>query len=340
MRDFKYEELYLFASGIAQREIAVNRMDSLQNKVPLGPATASFNTNVARIETLVRLPIFLMDIASLQQLVSDTATFRLTQTLEPTPAQMPSMDAFAAERVRLMKIALSGGAVSVRSTPWVDADSIPIHFASCGNLQELLTNSENNVPGLIVAIESLLASVLISAWTAFETLAGDLWVAAVNARPDSLGENVFGTNATIDFGLLREFDYQIEGRLGDAARKKDHGKFNSLDSIKEAYLLAFRAPPGDAKAKSSPNLVQLFNTYFRPLRVLELLRNLLAHQGGKVDAIFLAKIKPFDYDLAKLEADKPIPLQGNMVIQGVGPVIEFGTKLIEFVDSWMKQIKS
>src|SRR5947209_4624427 len=36
---------------------------------------------------------------------------------------------------------------------------------------------------LASAVESMLSGMAIGAWTAFESLAGDLWVAAVNARP-------------------------------------------------------------------------------------------------------------------------------------------------------------
>jgi hypothetical protein len=187
----------------------------------------------------------------------------------------------------------------------------------------------------------MLASITVGAWSAVKILAEDLWISAVNARPASLGVNVFRPDNYIDFATLRQFGYEVKQRLGDLARKQDPGAFHSLANIRDAYAAAFRAPAGEIEARPPQELADLFTKYDRPLHILELLSDLLTHRGGTVDARFLASIKPFDLaEFTNLKPEQLLSLNGETVARLAGPAIEFGVQLIGFVDRWVQQNKA
>src|SRR4051794_32784492 len=99
-------------------------------------------------------------------------------------------------------------------------------------------------------------------WTVFETLAGDLWVAALNSGPQGLA-SLSGAKSRIrdvsrnktpkeptgrrqDEGMMialasiHDFTYctyDLHDRLGDLLRKKV--SFTSLEGIRESYSRAF-----------------------------------------------------------------------------------------------------
>jgi hypothetical protein len=81
------------------------------------------------------------------------------------------------------------------------------------------------------SIESLMATVIINTWVAFETLAGDLWEAAINAHPEGLAElkgNIKGNKhkaspesledradkTVIYVKNLKKFGYDSTGKMG------------------------------------------------------------------------------------------------------------------------------
>jgi hypothetical protein len=179
-------------------------------------------------------------------------------------------------------------------------------------------------------------SCLIGVWSAFETLAADLWVEAVNQRPDSLGLNVFTPDASVSFKILRDFEYQISSRIGELARRKEIGKFDDLDKMKEAYLLAFKVPPGEKNGRPSPNIIAIFDKHIVRLRAASLVRNLLLHAAGKVDVKFKRNMQGIDPPLASLKEGADLPLDGRRVIEWITTPIECSLELIEFVDGWLK----
>ena len=88
-------------------------------------------------------------------------------------------------------------------------------------------NSRIHAADVVVtsAVEGLLQSVVLTTWTAFEVLAGDLWEAALNIHPAELAE-LKGT--TRGWGRVSN---QTEGSDGQAANKEKAGEIR----IKTAY---------------------------------------------------------------------------------------------------------
>jgi hypothetical protein len=178
---------------------------------------------------------------------------------------------------------------------------------------------------LAASIQLLLRSVVTSAWTAFECLSGDLWEAAVNARPGVLGQRALSnvradsselSTRSVGFKVLAKQGFDLRNCLGTILR--NGFDFTKLDGIQKAYAALF----GDASE---------IEPYFGDptLRQLQLHRNLLVHKAGTVDEAFAALAAPsvpvgtrLDYDSATA-----CTLMNSAIVTG--------SKLVLFVDRFL-----
>jgi hypothetical protein len=150
-------------------------------------------------------------------------------------------------------------------------------------------------------VRAVLEAQLILAWTAFETLAEDLWKGAQELHSTSLAPQ---------------------------------GYFRRLDSIKDAYasFSAVNVTINGYPKTPTANINVLFS---KPdLRKLNLIRNLLVHKAGIVDQIFLSDTAKIDW-IVPDQLGQPVQLDGLRVRELINPVIEAGQKLIRSVDCWM-----
>ncbi len=189
-----------------------------------------------------------------------------------------------------------------------------------------------NAPARL-AIRSMLASMVIDAHAAVQILSEQLWVAAVNARPDSLGRNVFSAEHVIDMTTLRALGLSVGHRLGDVAILQDPAAFRDLAATEDAYGQAFRAAPGEAGAQVG----ELFGQYRERLKLVELLAIVLTRRGGTMDETLIGAAGAIDSRLATLKASTLLPLDGESVASWIGPVIDFSVKLSAFVDGWLRR---
>ncbi len=176
------------------------------------------------------------------------------------------------------------------------------------------------------AIGALLAAIVSSAWTAFEALAEDLWVAAINARPDPLVANfldVQGKNQekTIPIKVLSDYGHDLRSRMGDMLRDHEKADFQSLTSAGTAYVKAFG---------------QAAHPLFRAddLVVLSKTRNLLAHRGGMIDETFARDMASVAHPFVNIEKNTELQLEGLAVRQLVESAFVAGWRLIRFVHDW------
>ncbi len=118
-------------------------------------------------------------------------------------------------------------------------------------------------------------------WTAFETLARDLWITVIDAAPvsvahqtfESLGDNEGAdgiTRKTVEVGLLAKYGFDLRGRLGTILHDKFH--FSSIEGISKAYRAAF---PNDSA------LLTIFEN--DDLKSAEQVRHLITHKAGVID---------------------------------------------------------
>jgi hypothetical protein len=206
----------------------------------------------------------------------------------------------------------------------------------------LLTDHAEIADGLQV----YLSAMIINAWSAFETMAGDLWEAALNAHPHSLSDlkgdrkritesSVWATKdtarqvgqrpdlqKTVPLTLLQEHGYDLHKKMGRVLR--DRMDFARLNGIREAYSLAFS---GD-----STELDQALSN--DSLDALSSLRNLLAHRAGRVDDEYL-NIAPKIPSCLLAKKGENLQLDGEIVARLAVPVLECGWSLIGAVDRWI-----
>jgi hypothetical protein len=195
-----------------------------------------------------------------------------------------------------------------------------------------------------IGIEFLHSSQIISAWTHFEVLAGDLWVACLNAVPrlgfaalnaeikpeDDLEEQERKKRIkySIPLRLLEKYNYDLRNRMGTVLQRK--WNFARRNESHEAYLRAF------GKAWSS-EIAAIFTD--QKLGWLTALRNVIVHNAGVADSEFRDLV--LDHPTLKLvKSDEKINLEGTMVSELCANALNQGIALTRFVDSRLAESKS
>jgi phage FluMu protein Com len=195
--------------------------------------------------------------------------------------------------------------------------------------------------GVEIALLSILRGMVLGTWTAFETFAGDLWEAALNARPD-LFANLLGQHDRIHDNAekrqRRTFDaghdltkakafakstagLTTSGKHGTHYREK-YVKFDSLAKIRAAYSCAFATRYG-----------RIDNALCgAALDTLSQVRNLLVHRSGIADTRYV-RISKVIRGCPKVGRGRPLKLRGDMVANLISPVVGASIKLISTVDS-------
>lgn len=168
------------------------------------------------------------------------------------------------------------------------------------------------------------------AWTAFECLATDAWVTALNARPLSLGQRALTvspeggsqdglTSKQVSVKLLAKYGFDLRAHMGTVLKPKFD--LTSLSNITRAYNAAF------GKYRQ---LDEVFDS--RDLDLLEASRHVIVHRAGIVDEEFRSRTKRMDLDYP---LGIQLPLDGKTVSRLANSAIEAGCRLIAFVDDWL-----
>jgi hypothetical protein len=189
----------------------------------------------------------------------------------------------------------------------------------------------------------MLSFCVTGTWTAFETMAGDLWEAALNVHPQGLAE-LKGTRKRITRGtdsdssrgqedpeieklksvplneILRH-EFKIENRMGTVLRTKQ--RFDHLVGIREAYGLAFFKNTDDIDAVLKEDVFDALNT----------IRNLIVHRSGVVDTTYERKSKFLKIPSAPVGS--PIFLDGETVVHLMRAVTARSLHLLTSVDAWI-----
>jgi hypothetical protein len=190
------------------------------------------------------------------------------------------------------------------------------------------------VPGF----QSLMSAQLVSAWTAFEVLAADLWEACVNNRP-RLGFIALGAEPAENdddeardrkrklkypfrLHLLRKWDYNLKGRMGTLLKGK--WDFARRSDAAVAYEKAF--------GKDSELITNIFRD--EQLGWLAAVRNAIVHNAGIADSEFMT-LTARHKTLAQLKAGDAIPIDGRMTHELVKAVIKGGSELITVLGEWL-----
>jgi hypothetical protein len=168
---------------------------------------------------------------------------------------------------------------------------------------------------------------LVLAWSAFESLAGDLWEAAINVRPDMLATRL---NTTLTFDQIRRATsgagctpYNLSGKIGTAMALSED--FISLDKIRTKYKTIFK--------KSSAEINKILS--HTSLDALSALRNVIVHNGAKADADYQEDRKKAYKRLVNTALGRTVHVDGRVVKRILSPVHKCGFDLINAVSLWL-----
>lgn len=183
-------------------------------------------------------------------------------------------------------------------------------------------------PEIRSGITTTLSAQLTLAWTAFEILASDLWVAAVNwdsdlaVRYSDAGGNSQSKSISIpSLASYGTHDFNLSNLMGDVLRDTK-ADFTSLKSTKFVYESTFGTK------------FHVFDS--GELKLLELLRNLISHKSGIADERFIkgisdSFIKSAITDLPAIEAGEAFPITSKLAKQLINGAIVEGENLVEAV---------
>jgi hypothetical protein len=183
------------------------------------------------------------------------------------------------------------------------------------------------------AIQATMAAMLIGLWTAFESLAQDTWITAVNLRPDPLATRVLNRNVDTGTGTQLKsippdqiigHGFDLRNSMGAILFRQRAVDFQQLKTIRMAYKVAFAS-----------ELEPIFEKYNVQLFRLETLRNLFVHKGGLIDRKFIDRMgnEP-DF---KDQTGKSLSLHGEYVAHKANIVSACSTQLIQAVDKWLTE---
>jgi hypothetical protein len=196
--------------------------------------------------------------------------------------------------------------------------------------------------------EAILISQVTGTWTAFETLAADLWVAAINQCPsklsslsgkpkDRISRIARGSPRTtdggtgkveskkIELGLIHELtrgSFDLSKSMGTLLRRQQ--SFQRLDDIREAYSVAFK----DHSQEIDTILAD------KTIDALGAVRNLIVHKSCVVDEDYQNKAKDCPL-LDHLSVGERLMIDGDMVGALTGPVMNRSIELVKAVDRWI-----
>jgi hypothetical protein len=187
-------------------------------------------------------------------------------------------------------------------------------------------------------VDAWLASQIIAAWTAFETLATDLWITALNIHPHGLselkgkqgrrkfisGEERYGKDEakTVPLNLLQKYRYDLSRNMGTIL--KERFNLSSLAGIRTAYSASF--------FKDFQNICAVITD--KHLDAISAVRNVIVHRGGQIDNEYYRRSRSLN-SCPKGDIGTPLLLDAEIVSKLVAPTISLGCRLISTVDEWL-----
>jgi hypothetical protein len=184
------------------------------------------------------------------------------------------------------------------------------------------------VSSLIDGADAWLSAQLTGIWTAFEALAEEIWIAALNAHPRGLAElegmkkKGAADERKIELHFLQRYGYDLSKNMGTILSKRF--SFDKLEDIRRAYA--------EAKFEGEMPIQEIFAQ--KSLDVLSLTRHVIVHNGGLVDETYLRRRADLPPELLA-NVGEQLPLNGEIVAALITPVMQLGWDLVVAMDQWL-----
>jgi hypothetical protein len=311
----------------------------------IAKAAASFEANVLRIERLAQMQVRIVLWTMHFQRANDLALVDVLGRMELNKDEIGN-ETLRAQIEQAANAHLNNILWKMHADP--NGEDAAKH-AGINNMSQLI--GALGEP-LLTGWGVVLTSTITGAWTAFESLAGDLWEQALNANPNRFA-SLQGTvnriekivdrkrrGKTIELELpkrrkaaeaskavglvamhkLTSGDFNLSERMGTLLR--DEVSFARLDDIRGAYSIAFHG----SKCRTIDIALGCL-----ALDALSAVRNLIVHRAAIGDQEYLDNTIGVP-GAPRVALNEPLKLDGQIVRDLVAPVLQRAVGLIRAAD--------
>jgi hypothetical protein len=304
----------------------------------------AFRKNIQRVKVMACAPSYASDFMSDIQRMFAIAELNTTGTLDTTilrTSDHPRHEEIVRLAGHLFRRNTQELMEAAKSPQWDDFVLGKMRDAT----QPIFALVMENSP-IRQGFEAILSACVTGAWTAFETMCGDLWEVALNIQPRKLAglkgqpkrflpsderkgdgksrddDLEIPDTTKIRLSLIGRYGYNLEEKMGTLLRTIQ--RFDSLTGIRVAYGSAF-ATNNDAIGAALTD---------KSLDSLAALRNILVHKSGVVDETYEKRSKYLPF-LPKAPIGMEIALDGEIVSALLVQTILKSGDLLTAVDNWI-----
>jgi hypothetical protein len=290
----------------------------------LGAVGRAFRLNMMRVQGLGTLPIQLVAVATINEAARIEARVNKGISLHDPRVSHPKHPQFDeklfteidTDRMRLV-------------AEWMKKENKDALFTQVG-IEGMNTIIGWNEDKLWFGVQGTLSAMLIGLWTAFESLAQDTWITAVNCRPMPLATNVMSASdselkagnqsKSLSYAHLAGAGFDLRRTMGNLLFNERKVDFQQLKTIRAAYKVAFEGELESAFDADNTNLSRL-----------EAVRNVFVHKGGVIDNKFLKRIGD-DPAFKTAKEGHLVFVSGHYVSMQANAVVSCASKIVKAVD--------
>jgi hypothetical protein len=235
----------------------------------------------------------------------------------------PVVEAFAANIIRTAHFVITPAQISgflIAEDTKGDVDSLTL------GIRYIETMLESRA--MQWSVDAVFSAVVLESWTAFECLAGDVWVAAVDNGPKevasrvALSKHLQKPDDQITWETVLQLEYDPRKTYGSWLREVGKVSFSKLDYIRLFYTEAFGKETQRFFDEVEGGYIFALSAY----------RNALTHNAGRADKHFIKRVERFP-ELRSIVLNDQLLLEGELVTKLHHSAVGLGRKLVEFVDS-------
>ena len=317
MHDFKYRNL-LFEKSFLEGFV-INL--SIPKSAALEPVTDAFFANFKRIAAHTISPARIAWKVRRDQLLIDHAMFKATGKLESTLEQFPNE---GDPEWKKYDEEFTKGARDFLEKMTPDENNKLIFKYGVQYIETLLEESKH----MQDSMEALLSFIILGSWTAFESLASDLWIAGVDNGPGEIAAALLMASKSFKtpedgIGPKKAHEVGVNPKTHFGTFLKGTGKvsFQRLRDIQYWFGIAF----GQEASKLFDDVADGY------IFALSAFRNALTHNAGKADKSFVKHVAAFE-EFRSIQPDDPLLLDGEIVRKLQNASLTLATHLVRFVD--------
>jgi len=314
MEDLKYRQL--FQRGEFWKGLMIKLKNDVRSE-PLKTCADAFHANVERLAGFALMPAAVAFEVRRDQIFLTNAMIRAKAAREMTLDEASSFE--------VPKEVVEDMAANMVLLNLNRSDHLRhLYQLGIGTI-ELMTRDRKPMRD---SVRHIFSTVILGSWTAFESLASDLWVAGVDHATREIANRVHAfdfpkSDEPITEKRLLECKFNAREQYGSFLRDLDRVSFRRLESIKRYYKAAFGS---ECKAIFD----KIADGY---ILALSAVRNTLVHNAGKADRQFLNLVPGGRFaEFKEIKEGELVPLDGEIVRRLSFAALEVGQELIQFVD--------